>query len=161
MFFFRQADWLNTGLRLSNGVASRSPRTSYEDLQYKTFKIPAGTPVSLTFYHIHQNKSIFPSPEIFDPSRWLPDQKTGEMPVGPIDNKLLTRYLVGFGRGTRQCAGMHLAYAEIYILLANIFRRCDLRLFETSVEDVKFCRDHVVAAARPGSQGLRVFVNAE
>ncbi|KAH8585612.1 cytochrome P450 [Bisporella sp. PMI_857] len=149
---------IQEGLRLSNGVASRSPRTAHQHLWYKSFKIPSGTPVSLTFYHIHQNETIFPSPEIFIPNRWLPDRVTGEMPVGPIDKKLLTRYLVGFGRGTRQCAGLNLAYAEIYILLANLFRCCEMELFETSERDVRFYRDHVVAAARPESSGLRVFI---
>ena len=76
----------------------------------------------------------------------------------PVDKKRLSRYLVSFGRGTRQCIGMNLAYAEMYILLANLFRCCDMEIFETSERDVKFDRDHLVPAAHPKSQGLRVFI---
>ena len=42
--------------------------------------------------------SIFPQPEIFRPERWLQG--------GTVDGKRLDRYLVCFGKGSRQCLGM-------------------------------------------------------
>ncbi|OKL60205.1 hypothetical protein UA08_04932 [Talaromyces atroroseus] len=63
---------IKEGLRLSYGVTTRLPRVSpTEALQYKDWIIPPGTPVSESSYFVHMDPSIFPSPESFDPSRWL------------------------------------------------------------------------------------------
>lgn len=53
---------------------------------------------------------------------------------------------------------MHLAYAELYIGLANVFRKCDLQLFETTVKDVEIFSEHFLAQAHPDSKGVRVLV---
>lgn len=50
----------------------------------------------------------------FDPERWL---------QGSEQTWRLNRNMVPFGRGTRQCVGMNLAYAELYIMLGTFFRR--------------------------------------
>ena len=39
--------------------------------------------------------------------------------------------MIAFGRGTRSCVGMQLAYAEMYIGISTLFRRFELELFET------------------------------
>lgn len=44
---------------------------------------------------IHNSPDHFPNPETFDPERWL----------GP-DAARLRKYLVAFGKGSRQCLGM-------------------------------------------------------
>jgi hypothetical protein len=54
-----------------------------------------------------------------------------------------------------------LAYAELFLALAGIFRRFDFELFETTFEDVKMDRDAFVAAARIGSKGVQVLVKGE
>ena len=43
------------------------------------------------------NPTMFPKPDEFLPERWL---KNGEY------NRALDKYLVTFGRGSRQCLGM-------------------------------------------------------
>ena len=106
---------------------------------------------------VHWSPTIFPSPKTFDPSRWLADPVTGEMPLAP-NGKLLTRYLVAFSRGTRSCTGMHVAYAELYICLANVFRKCDMQLYETTVADVELHSDYFLPHAQPNSKGVRVLV---
>jgi hypothetical protein len=40
-----------------------------------------------------------------------------------ITNPGLGKHLAVLGKGLRHCLGMHLAYAEMYILVAAIFRR--------------------------------------
>lgn len=52
----------------------------------------------------HKDPSIFPNPEKFGPDHWL-------------NNKTLEKYLVPFSKGTRQCLGINLATAEIYLPL--------------------------------------------
>ena len=56
--------------------------------------IPPGTPVSMTSVHVHDDEKIFPNPYTFDPERWLPLRTNGVR---------LQRYLVAFGKGSRQC----------------------------------------------------------
>lgn len=55
------------------------------------------TPVSETSYFILTNPKLFPDPFAFRPERWLKDGQY---------NRSLDKYLVNFGRGSRQCLGM-------------------------------------------------------
>ena len=50
----------------------------------------------------------------FDPERWL---------VSTEQTYTLDHNMVPFGRGTRQCVGMPLAYTELYVTLGTLFRR--------------------------------------
>lgn len=45
---------------------------------------------------MHHNQDLFPNPETFDPTRWS----------DPTKAKFLDRYLLSFGKGSRQCVGM-------------------------------------------------------
>jgi cytochrome P450 len=66
---------------------------------------------------------------------------------------------VPFSRGARNCIGMPLAYAELYICLANLIRKCNFELYETTEADVGFDSEFVVATPWPGSKGVRVLVH--
>lgn len=54
-----------------------------------------------------------------------------------------------------------LAYAELFLTLAGVFRRFDLDLYETTISDVKIARDAFVPAPKVGSRGVRVMVKRE
>lgn len=56
------------------------------------------------------------------------------------------------------CLGLHLAWAELYIGLANVFRRVDLELFETGRAEVEMAREFFVPQPQLGSKGVRVVV---
>lgn len=158
---------IKEGLRLSNGVSTRLQRIDPDNPVVftdrtrnigKRYILPPGTPLSMTGMLIHQDASIFPEPLLFKPDRWL-------------DNPGLEKYLVPFSRGTRQCIGINLAYAEIYITLAVIFRlygspevkkkgdRGYVELFETEwARDVEIVGDGVTPLHRKESQGIRIKV---
>ncbi|KAL1990476.1 hypothetical protein VTN49DRAFT_6315 [Thermomyces lanuginosus] len=141
---------INEGLRLSYGVTTRLPRVApTEALVYKDWVIPPGTPVSESAYFVHMDPTIFPNPEVFDPSRWIRAAERGER---------LDRYIVSFTKGSRQCLGINLAYAELYLTVAHVFRRFDFKLFDTTVDDIRVFRDRFFAAPRDGSMGVRVEV---
>lgn len=53
-----------------------------------------------------------------------------------------------------------LAYAEMYLTLANIVRRFDLTLFETTAEDVTMVHDFFVASPKIDSKGVRIKVTS-
>ena len=98
-------------LRIFYGNSHRLQRIfPSRTVQYKDMTIPPGTPISMSTVHIHDNPRIFPNPYTFNPERW-----TGPHP--PF------KYLVPWGRGSRQCVGMELAKAEILTTLATVFRR--------------------------------------
>jgi cytochrome P450 len=138
---------ISEGLRLSYGVTTRLPRIApTETLHYKGYAIPPGTPVSQTCYFVLMNPTIFQDPETFDPERWL--DKT----------KRLDRYLVSFGKGSRQCLGINLAYAELYLTTAMLLSRFDFELYETSLKDVQIKHDFFVAVPDLSSKGVRVTV---
>ena len=101
---------------------------------------------------MHSNEAIFPDSRAYKPERWLGD------PKGPDGIKQLSRYMVAFGRGSRMCLGMQMAYCELYTMLASMMRRFEFALYETDRSDVEFYRDALTPQAKPGSLGVRILV---
>lgn len=138
---------IKEGLRLAHGTSNRLPRVSAATLQYGDWIIPPNTPVGMSPMLVHENETIFPNHHDFRPERWL----------GP-SSKTIEKYLMTFGKGPRACLGMNLAYAELYVTLATIFRRFDFELFETSRRDVDAEHDFMVPCPSLDSKGMRVLV---
>ena len=101
----------------------------------------------MTSVHIHDDPSLFPQPRSFRPERW-------------IENPKMKKYLIPFSRGSRQCAGMNLAYAELYLALAAIFApaRFQFKLSETDKSDAEVVHDFVNTSPKLDSKGIRVRV---
>ncbi|CAI7585619.1 unnamed protein product [Penicillium viridicatum] len=141
---------VNEGLRLSHGMTARLARVSpTEPMLYKDWVIPAGTPVSQSNYFVHMDPTLFPEPEKFDPDRWIRAADKGEY---------LSRYIVSFTKGSRQCLGMNLAYAEIYLSLAHIARRVNFALYETTTDDICVYRDMGIGCPEVGLFGVKATV---
>jgi cytochrome P450 len=138
------------GLRITYGLSTRIPRVPHEALQYGEYTIPPRTTISSTTYFISTDPSIFPEPDKFKPERWMQN-----------DGQRLDRYLTSFSKGTRGCLGINLAYAELFLALGYIFRRFDMELFETGIEDVRFVRDGFMPMPYQGSKGIRVKIKSE
>ena len=115
---------------------------------------------------MHHNETVFPDSWVFKPERWLAaaaEKETepgggGDGAVWPARTRTLSRYMTAFGRGSRQCIGINIAQAELYIGLASLFRRLEFELFETRRADVDLAHDYVSAHAYHGSEGVRVMV---
>ena len=54
-----------------------------------------------------------------------------------------------------------LAYAELYLTIAKVFRQFELELFETSINDIKMAHDFFSPVPRLDSKGVRVRVVEE
>lgn len=144
---------IEEALRLSYGVVQRSPRVSWHStFQYEQYVLPPGTPVSSDAYHMHHNERVFPDSFTFKPERWLGN------PKGPDGVKQLSRYHVAFGRGARMCLGMPVAYCEIYITLATLFRRFDFELYQTDRRSVDFHHDMLTPQPAYDQEGVKVLV---
>ncbi|KAK5629883.1 hypothetical protein RRF57_005598 [Xylaria bambusicola] len=137
-------------LRLRAATTSRLPLVLNQDLFYKDWMIPAGTPVSMSHGDILHNDEIFPEAMKFKPERWFdPTEQQKKM-------------YVPFGKGTRMCIGAEFAYIEMYMSLATIMCRFDLELFDTNWErDVAYSRDCFLGEASPSSPGIRVKVRGD
>lgn len=140
------------GLRLAYGVSHRLGRASPDvALKFHGQIIPAGTTVTMSSVLIHDNPDIYPEPSVFNPDRWLAEDS----------QKHLHRYLVPFGKGTRMCAGMNLAYAEIYLALASVFRRFDFEMVDVVRErDIDITHDFFNTSSSLESKGMNVRVLA-
>ncbi|KAL4914495.1 cytochrome P450 [Aspergillus aurantiobrunneus] len=133
---------VNEALRLSHGLVIRSPRIALtEALRYNDYSIPAGTPVSMSSYFVHMDPSLFPDPSSFNPDRWIEATKRGEN---------LTRFITSFSKGSRQCVGTNLGYAELYYTLAYLATSFDYELFETTAKDIVVARDRGVSFPEKG-----------
>ena len=106
----------------------------------------------MSTYCTSHDESIFSDSFTFNPNRWLND------PKGPDGQRPLSRYMVSFGKGNRICLGMHLAYAELFMGLASVFTRVEMRLWETGKGDVECEHDMMMPHPRRGSKGVRVMV---
>jgi cytochrome P450 len=153
---------IQESLRLSYGVSCRLQRICPDEVLIFNdgkvdWPIPPGTPVSMTSLLIHHDLKIFPDSHSFMPERWL-------------ENPYLDKYLVSFSKGSRQCVGINLAYAELYLTLAHIFRRYGskdvhgkddlgyLELFETTSRDIEIVADLFVPRPASDSEGIRIRV---
>jgi cytochrome P450 len=90
---------IKEGIRLAYGISSRLPRVARQDIKYKQWVIPAGTPVSMTIVDMNHDEEVFPDSHSFIPERWMNNPTTK-------DGSPLERYYVGFGKGSRQCIGL-------------------------------------------------------
>lgn len=90
---------INEGLRLHPGVISRMARISpekeiiYHDRKSgKAYVLPPGTEASMTTLITHTDPEVFEEPLEFRPRRW-------------IDSPKLSRAIIAFSRGSRNCVG--------------------------------------------------------
>jgi cytochrome P450 len=115
--------------------------------------IPAGTPVAMTPHLVLTDESIFSEPRCFDPERWL-DQIADGKTTSRFD-----KYVVAFGKGSRNCIAIHLAYAQLFMTIASIVQRYNLEIYETDESHVTPLRDLFTAGVKLDSQGIRVIIH--
>jgi len=142
------------GLRVGFGITTRMPRLADYPLKYKDWVIPPRASVSMSIPDMMHDERVFPNPYKFIPERWLDSPKA---PSG----KPLEHYLYPFGGGSRICLGMNLAYAEIYLALAAMFRRFTFELYETDQSDFDFGHDFFIPIPKLDTKWLRVTVTSD
>jgi cytochrome P450 len=115
---------------------------------YQGYQIPPNVTVGMSPNMVHFNEEKFPEPQVFKPERWF----------GP-DATRLQRYLVSFSRGPRVCLGVVLARAELFIILASVFRQFEFDVSEiVRSRDIDLSRDYILGAHAVDSPGALVKV---
>ncbi|KUL84958.1 hypothetical protein ZTR_07909 [Talaromyces verruculosus] len=142
-------------LRLAMAVPGRLPRivpgakSKVDSLIVDGRVIPEGTVIGMSAWSVHYSEDIWgPDAREFRPERWLVE-----------DSKRLERYLVTFSKGARICLGINLAYAEIRLTLAQLFRRFTFSLDET-MEPIDTEKMDCFTTAFGGT-GPRVYITGE
>ncbi|KAI4592711.1 hypothetical protein KJ359_010470 [Pestalotiopsis sp. 9143b] len=140
------AGCIKEGLRLARFMR-RSPRISPDqDLIYKQWVIPKNTPVAMSVCHLHMDSDVYPEPYKFIPERW----------IGDVDPRV-NRNFVPFVKGSRNCLGFNLAWSELYIVLAILFRPGGHKMsLDCDESDIVPIHDSDVGVPKPDSRGLRV-----
>ncbi|KAJ3533596.1 hypothetical protein NMY22_g7271 [Coprinellus aureogranulatus] len=118
---------IHEGLRFAHGVVTPLPRRVPESTEIAGVLVPGKTLVSMSSTFLHRNPELFPDPLTFDPERWL-----------GMDSNDLTNYVVPFSKGPRMCLGVNLAWAELYLIIGNLFRKVDLELVNTTARDLEW-----------------------
>jgi cytochrome P450 len=151
-------------LRLGFGTSGRLTRIAPDEtLVYtdkntgKRYEFPPGTAVSMTTYKTVTDEKLYSDPFGFHPERWL----------GDGEEQRLEKYFTVFGGGGRGCLGMALAQAELFLMLAKLFRVWGtegdkragdvgrINLFETTVKDCEMAADYFIPIPWSGTKGIR------
>ncbi|KAF3908219.1 hypothetical protein AA313_de0203311 [Arthrobotrys entomopaga] len=107
-------------LRLPPGVPGRLPRVvPNSGITVCGQFVPGDTIIGMSSIIQHKDPNIYINPSKFDPDRWIRD-------------KIPEQYFVPFGKGSRGCQGMNLAWSELYLMYANLLRRYRFELHESS-----------------------------
>jgi cytochrome P450 len=93
-------------------------RMAIADDRVGDIAIPQGSTVIVFVYGTHHAPHYWPSPESFDPERFLKANEKSRTPF---------TYLP-FGGGPRVCIGNHYAMLQILMILSNLLRRYDFQL---------------------------------
>ncbi|KAF8870185.1 cytochrome P450 [Infundibulicybe gibba] len=119
---------IKESLRMSHGVVTPLPRVVPSDTVIAGVHVPAGTSVAMGATFMHNDAHVFPEPHQFRPERWL-----------ALNARALEGHLVPFSKGPRSCIGVNLAWCELYLIFANVFRKLEMEVHDTSVRDLDFC----------------------
>lgn len=98
---------------ISEGIRHYPPawimgRTTVTDLEIGGWQVPAGSVVATSPLLLHHDARWFPSPETFDPDRWLDSRREAVPKNGYLP----------FGTGPRSCIGEQFAWTEAITVLA-------------------------------------------
>ncbi|WP_120716585.1 cytochrome P450 [Tsuneonella amylolytica] len=106
-------------LRLIPPVPSL-PRRALRSFEFGGYRIPGGTEVGFNVGLTHKLPDIWPDPERFDPMRFTREAE-----------KARHKYAwIPFGGGAHMCLGLHFAYMQVKILLAQLLQRYRIEIAE-------------------------------
>ncbi|GHC42209.1 Cytochrome P450 [Ulvibacter litoralis] len=97
-------------------------RENIEDDTITNFHIKKDTLVGVSFYEIHRNPKYWDQPDVFDPTRFLGDNK-----------KKTAGCYFPFGAGPRMCIGMGFAIYEMLLATSYLVKKYTLSTAQDSI----------------------------
>jgi len=113
---------LNEAMRLYP-PAWITDRQNVEDDIIGNYHLKKGTLIGVSFYELHRNPKYWQNPEIFDPERFLGEQKKQSM-----------QYFYPFGAGPRMCIGAGFAIYEMCLTISHIVKKYNIKSKSNTVE---------------------------
>ncbi|MDG6078980.1 cytochrome P450 [Erythrobacter litoralis] len=89
------------------------PRRALRSFEFRGYRIPAGAEVGFNVHLTHHMDEYWDAPFTFDPMRFTPEQ---------VKNRHKYAWLP-FGGGAHMCLGLHFAYMQVKILMAQLLQR--------------------------------------
>lgn len=99
-------------------------RENIDDDEMLGYKIKDKTLIGVSFYELHRNPKYWKNPEIFDPERFLGEQK-----------KESYKYFYPFGAGPRMCIGLGFAVYEMGLTLSYLVKNYRI---SSAKKDIQF-----------------------
>lgn len=140
---------IKESIRMSRPVVHRSQRLYDHPIKYRQWTIPPQTPIGMNLSDVCLDENLFPDATTFDPERWIDNEQTK---YGPR----LEKFFLFFSKGPRSCLGQNLAWCELYLGMAAMFRNFEFELYETDVMDAEVAHDFWLPSAKLDSKGVRV-----
>lgn len=90
-------------------------------------KLPAGTIICVDIHHVNNSATLFPSPDIYDPYRFL---KKREQPGSEHRFQFVSTGAAdpNWGDGTQACPGRFFANSTLKVCLAHVLLFYDIKL---------------------------------
>ncbi|MDN3676097.1 cytochrome P450 [Flavobacterium paronense] len=98
-------------------------RENIEDDTLLGYNIKKGTLIGVSFYELHRNPKYWKEPEVFNPERFLGDQKKESM-----------TYFYPFGAGPRMCIGFGFAIYEMGLTISYIVKKYKITSQHQSIQ---------------------------
>ena len=109
---------IDEALRLRPSLPGGLPRvTPQSGMSVGGEWIEGGTTISVSTYTVHRDPLIFHDPYEYMPERWLEG-----------DTDAMQKVFLPFSQGGRACIGRNIAYFEMMLVIATLFRRYELAL---------------------------------
>ncbi|KAM6520224.1 hypothetical protein FALCPG4_013777 [Fusarium falciforme] len=140
------------GLRCFPAIPMSLPRVVPKDGRViDDLFVPEDTIVSCQAYSVQRHHAhVFPEPDRFNPHRWMSNENDGEM----------RRHIFAFSYGGRGCIGKHLAYAEMKLLLREVYSQYQTVPDPSMTEESMRSHDQIISARPYGQKCLLRFVPA-
>ncbi|XP_061088832.1 cytochrome P450 4F3 [Conger conger] len=104
---------IKESMRLHPPVTTVTRRFSQDMTVAEGRVIPQGNICLVSIYGTHHNPELWPNPEVYDPSRFDPENSTNRPSLA----------FIPFSAGPRNCIGQNFAMAEMRVVVALTIRR--------------------------------------
>ncbi|ELT94196.1 hypothetical protein CAPTEDRAFT_199515 [Capitella teleta] len=132
-------------LRYSSLVPLTVPHESIENTVIQGKTVRAGSTVLMNLYHMHHDEDFWENPFEFQPERFLGDD--GGLVSASHPNR---RHLMPFGAGPRVCLGEVLAKSRLFLVIASLMQKFDIRPGEVSAPcDPRLLEHGLVLSSAP------------
>lgn len=93
--------------------------------------VPKGSTILLNVWGLHHGPTRFPSPDVFDPDRYIGRTLLASEYAASADFEKRDHY--GYGSGRRICPGIHLAERNLFLAMSKLLwafsfaEKCDVQ----------------------------------